>query len=62
VTGRALLARGIFALTLGLLCLPGVAQDQEQEPIYAFGTTVVIPSGLKGVIYFIHAARKLAEL
>jgi hypothetical protein len=63
VTGRALFSLATsFALTLGVLCLPGVAQDQEQEPIYAFGTTVVIPSGLKGVIYFIHAARKLADL
>jgi hypothetical protein len=36
---------------------------QEPEPVYVFGTTVVIPSGLKGVIYFIsHSPNKLADL
>src|SRR5580698_8161381 len=45
-----------------MLAHPGIAQDQEQEPVYVFGTTVVIPSGLKGIIYYIHSAKKLTEL
>ena len=35
----------------------------EQDPVYVFGTTVVIPSGLQGVIYYIsHSAKNLTEL
>jgi hypothetical protein len=47
-----------------MLAQPGLAQEQaqEQEPVYVFGTTVVIPSGLKGIIYYIHSAKKLNEL
>jgi hypothetical protein len=42
---------------------PGAAQVQEPEPVYVFGTTVVIPSGLKGVIYYIsHSPKKLLDL
>jgi hypothetical protein len=57
------------AIVIGLASVAGVAQEpqpdqtQEQEPVYVFGTTVVIPSGLKGVIYFIsHSAKNLTEL
>jgi hypothetical protein len=57
------------AILVGLASVAGVAQEpqpdqpQEQEPVYVFGTTVVIPSGLKGVIYYIsHSAKNLAEL
>ena len=42
---------------------PAAGAAQEPERVYVFGTTVVIPSGLKGVIYFIsHSAKKLADL
>jgi hypothetical protein len=58
-----------FLLPLSVLItfIPGVfaAQDplQEQDPVYVFGTTVVIPSGLEGKIYFIsHSAKNLTEL
>lgn len=59
--------RSLLPLTLAicLLAVAGVAQevDQTQELIYVFGTTVVIPSGLKGVIYYIsHSAKSLTEL
>jgi hypothetical protein len=50
---------------IGLATVAGLAQEQEQtgEPVYVFGTTVVIPSGLKGVIYFIsHSPKKLLDL
>ena len=45
-------------------CRRGTGEaDQTQEPVYVFGTTVVIPSGLKGVIYYIsHSAKNLTEL
>lgn len=62
MTWRALLP---YALVLGLFPVAGLAQEKdthEQEPVY-FGTTVVIPSGLKGVIYYIsHSAKNLTEL
>jgi len=58
--------RGALSLAacLSLLAVAACAQDQQTEPeqVYVFGTTVVIPSGLKGVIYYIHSAKKLAEL
>lgn len=48
---------------LGLAAIAGIAQEQEQEPVYVFGTTVVIPSGLKGIIYYIsHSTKNLEEL
>jgi hypothetical protein len=48
-------------LTIGLLSAAGL--QQEQDPVYVFGTTVVINSGLKGVVYFIsHSANKLQDL
>jgi PA14 domain len=41
------------ALALGILaCLSAVAGQQQSTPI--FGTTVVIPSGLRGLVYHIH--------
>jgi len=55
-------------LLAGLLPIRGTAQEPvapgqaEQEPVYVFGTTVVIPSGLKGIIYYIHSAKRLQEL
>ena len=51
-----------LAVTVGLLSAAAVAQEKEQEPVYVFGTTVVIPSGLKGIIYFIHSEKKLNDL
>jgi hypothetical protein len=55
-----------LTLVFGLIAVAGLAQeaaDQTQEPVYVFGTTVVIPSGLKGVIYYIsHSAKNLTEL
>jgi hypothetical protein len=54
---------------IGLLVAVSAAQppaqqpEPLQEPVYVFGTTVVIPSGLKGVIYYISRAPKdLAEI
>ena len=58
----------ILRLALPLLLFGGLlsaAQDapQESEPVYVFGTTVVIPSGLEGKIYFIsHSGKNLMEL
>jgi hypothetical protein len=47
-----------------LLAFTGSAQQpQEQDPVYSFGTTVVIPSGLQGTIYYIsHSAKNLTQL
>jgi hypothetical protein len=62
MTFRSLLT---LAFVFGVAAVTGVAQeaDQTQEPVYVFGTTVVIPSGLKGVIYYIsHSAKNLTEL
>jgi hypothetical protein len=54
----------VLAVLVGLLPVGSQAQDQKEEPeqVYVFGTTVVIPSGLKGTIYYIHSAKKLNEL
>lgn len=50
-------------LPLAFCLALGAAVAQDAEPVYVFGTTVVIPSGLKGTIYFIsHSAKKLTEL
>ena len=36
---------------------------QEPDPVYVFGTTVVIPSGLKGTVYYIsHSIKNLEEM
>ncbi len=51
-----------LAVLAGLMSVAGIAQESEPEPVYVFGTTVVIPSGLQGVIYYIHSEKKLAEL
>ena len=51
--------------TLLALAVAGLAQEQppEQEPVYVFGTTVVVPSGLQGVVYFIsESATKFLDL
>jgi hypothetical protein len=41
------------ALVLAMLaCASGVAA--QDEPIAVFGTTVVIPSGLRGLVYYTH--------
>src|SRR5271166_6639693 len=44
----------IFVLVIPTLtaCVPVVAA--QEEPIAIFGTTVVIPSGLRGLVYHIH--------
>jgi hypothetical protein len=53
---------------IGLMPVMGASQDNaaspsDQDPVYVFGTTVVVPSGLQGTVYFIsHAAKNLAEL
>lgn len=56
--------RVVLPLTLLLGALPMLAQDapQDADPVYVFGTTVVIPSGLQGTIYYIHSAKKLEDL
>lgn len=56
--------RGLLILALMAWLTPGAtrAQEEPQDQVYVFGTTVVIPSGLKGVIYYIHSAKKLKEL
>jgi hypothetical protein len=48
---------------IGLVSVPGGAQEKEQEPdpVYVFGTTVVIPSGLKGIVYYISRSTKNLE-
>lgn len=35
---------------------------QGEEPVYVFGTTVVIPSGLQGIIYYIRSEKALTAL
>ncbi|HEY4088687.1 MAG TPA: PA14 domain-containing protein [Bryobacteraceae bacterium] len=36
--------------------------DANQEPVYVFGTSVVIPSGLQGTIYYIsHSEKNLLD-
>jgi PA14 domain len=54
----------LLAVTLLIVRVPCIAQQpQEQDPVYVFGTTVVIPSGLQGTIYYIsHSAKSLTEL
>jgi hypothetical protein len=42
--------RAIFIAAL-LVCVSAGAQD---EPTFVFGTTVVIPSGLRGLVYHLH--------
>jgi hypothetical protein len=38
------------------------APDANQEPVYVFGTSVVIPSGLQGTIYYIsHSEKRLFD-
>ena len=38
-----------------LACAIFSATAQEPEPVYKFGTTVVVPMGLKGQIYHLHS-------
>ena len=55
--------RWLLALATTVLPAAGAAQQQEQDPVYVFGTTVVIPSGLQGTIYYIsHSAKNLTQL
>jgi hypothetical protein len=42
------------AVCLVVLGVSLVAKADEQEPIAKFGTTVVLPSGLQGLVYHIH--------
>ena len=50
-------ARGAaLVVALSLACLADAQttdEKQEKEPVYKFGTTVVVPTGLRGQIYFI---------
>jgi PA14 domain len=41
-------------LLLLLACGFSAAAQEAAEPVYKFGTTVVVPMGLKGQIYFLH--------
>ncbi len=50
--------RWFLSFALVALCFTGVAGAQDEAPV--FGTTVVIPSGLRGSIYHIH--RNTTEL
>src|SRR4051812_960839 len=53
----------MLSLLLPLLLLAAQDAQQEPEPVYVFGTTVVIPSGLAGKVYFIsHSEKNLMEL
>ena len=53
----------IGAVLISGLLIGAAGVAQEPEPVYVFGTTVVIPSGLKGVIYHIsHFTKKLPNL
>jgi hypothetical protein len=54
----------MLSVLIGLMPAECPAQDKNDDPdqVYVFGTTVVIPSGLKGTIYYIHSAKKLNEL
>ena len=47
-----------FLIALGVCAAPGVIAQQESIP--TFGTTVVIPSGLRGVVY--HIRRNTTQL
>jgi hypothetical protein len=50
------------ALLFGLVACATSAAAAQEEPTAVFGTTVVIPSGLRGLIYHIgHFTRKLPE-
>ncbi len=49
------------AFAILLVCSALHAQD-EADPVFVFGTTVVIPSGLKGTIYYIHEGESQREL
>ncbi len=43
-----------------LIAIVGLCAAAQEQPVYTFGTTVVIPSGLHGLIYHIrHNGRKL---
>lgn len=44
----------IAALSLTLLVCGGWAQDQKPDTETVFGTTVVVPTGLEGDIYFVN--------
>ncbi len=57
-------SKSLLMLAMTVLPVSCVAQQpQEQDPVYVFGTTVVIPSGLQGTIYFIsHSAKNLTQL
>jgi hypothetical protein len=51
--------RGAFLLALALCVSIGAAQE---EPTVVFGTTVVIPSGLRGLVYHIrHNSKQLPD-
>ena len=50
------------ALTVTILACAYLAASAQEEPIPVFGTTVVIPSGLRGLVYHIgHNTSKLPD-
>lgn len=54
--------RATLILTLLACISPAAAQDQPTaEPTAIFGTTVVIPSGLRGLVYHIHHRKELPD-
>ena len=51
--------RVLLALALAAGFTFGMQEpDANQEPVYVFGTSVVIPSGLQGTIYYISHSEK----
>ncbi|HVW08158.1 MAG TPA: PA14 domain-containing protein [Bryobacteraceae bacterium] len=57
---RVLLLLGLLVGTAWAMQEP---QQQDQEPVYVFGTSVVIPAGLQGAIYYIsHSAPTIEDL
>lgn len=52
----------LFLLAMASVAF-GLQEPQEQEPVYVFGTSVVIPTGLQGTIYYIsHSAQSIETL
>lgn len=43
---------------LGLMACACAWSAQDEQPVAVFGTTVVIPSGLRGLVYHIHHGTK----
>src|SRR5580704_15930666 len=51
-------AASFIAVLAGFIAvLAGIPALAQEEPVPVFGTTVVIPSGLRGLVYYIHHNR-----